>query len=353
MTDDLKEKCELFEQNRSAIKGKFMFEKDIMSIAAGLLFTGAGRSVDIEKLTQCKEILSKNTSFFSDFRGTVELALLGEMALAADPEQYISDVKAVCQRLHAGKLKKDLYLILSAMMICDLGKQENVEEIIEKHHEIIKQMEKQHPFITTAEDSSYVILLALTDREASSILDDMTTGEDYLKNDLKCKVGSDAKQGLIELLALTDGDIKGKCDKAIGLYEALKAKKTHVGEGYAFIALGTLTGIEETEEILADQIIETDQYLKGLKAFQGKSVEDTHRLMTAEILVAESYGMGASLIGNTFINSALGIIKANQIAAMISLIANVLPPVLSALADMDLDSITQDTQGDKGGTASN
>ena len=353
MTDNLKEKCELFEQNRSAIKGKFMFEKDMMSIAAGLLFAGAGQSVDFEKLTQCKEILSRNTSFFSDYRGTVELVLLSEMALSADPEQYINDVKAVCQSLHAGKLKKDLYLILSAMLICDLGKQKDTERILEKHHEIIKQMEKQHPFITDAEDTSYVILLALSDREVSSILDDMVTGEDYLKNDLKCKASSDAKQGLIELLALTDGDIKEKCDKAIGLCEALKAKKTPVGEGYAFIALGTLTGIEETAEILADQIIETDQYLKGLKAFHEKSVDEKHRLMTAEILVAESCGKGASMISNTFINSALGIIKANQIAAMISLIANVLPPVLSALADMDLDSITQDTQGDKGGTASN
>lgn len=353
MTDDLKAKCELFEQNRSAITGKFKFEKDIMSIAAGLLFTGAGQSVDLEKLAQCKEILTKNTSFFSDYRGTVELALLCEMALSADPEQYVSDVKAVCQRLHAGKLKKDLYLILSAMLICDLGRQENVEEILEKHREITKQMEKQHPFITNAEDTSYVILLALSDRAASSILDDMTTGEEYLKNDLKCKVGSDAKQGLIELLALTDGDVREKCDKAIGIYEALKAQKMHVGEGYAFTALGTLTGIEETAEMLADQIIETDQYLKGLKAFDKKSVEETHRLMTAEILVAESHGMGASLLGNTFINSALGIIKANQIAAMLSLIANVLPPVLSVLADMDSTGTSQDTQGDKDGAASN
>ena len=55
--------------------------------------------------------------------------------------------------------------------------------------------------------------------------------------------------------------------------------------------------------------------------------------MFAVMLAAESFGMTSSVISNTFINNALGIIKAHQIATMITIISNVLPTVLGAIAD--------------------
>ncbi len=52
MTENLRNKCELFERNHTAISKKFIFEKPLMSIAAGLIFTGADKEADIEKLRQ-------------------------------------------------------------------------------------------------------------------------------------------------------------------------------------------------------------------------------------------------------------------------------------------------------------
>ena len=54
--------------------------------------------------------------------------------------------------------------------------------------------------------------------------------------------------------------------------------------------------------------------------------------MFAVLLTAASRGTDASVINNTFINSALGIIKAKHIAAMITIISNVLPSVIGAAA---------------------
>ena len=71
------------------------------------------------------------------------------------------------------------------------------------------------------------------------------------------------------------------------------------------------------------------------KEFEDKSEDKKNRLMFAELLVASNYGTGSSIVNNAFINSAFGIIKAKQIAAMISVISNVLPAVLGALADKD------------------
>ena len=45
------------------------------------------------------------------------------------------------------------------------------------------------------------------------------------------------------------------------------------------------------------------------------------------------FSLTSSVVNNTFINNALGIIKAKQIATMITIISNVLPPVLGAIVD--------------------
>ena len=95
MNEVLQRKCVLFDQNRTVISKKFKFEKPIMSIAAGLIYTGADREVDIEKMTECPDILKRHAGHFSEYRDIVKLALISEMALSDEPEQYIDDVKSV------------------------------------------------------------------------------------------------------------------------------------------------------------------------------------------------------------------------------------------------------------------
>ena len=335
MTENLRNKCELFERNRSAVAGKFMFENGMMSIAAGLIFTGADKDADVEKLIECRSILKKHTGVFSEYRDTIKLALLSEMALSEDPEQYIEDVKIVYQQMHKGHFKDNSYMVLAAMLICDLGKQEHADEIVEKHNEIMQQMNQEHPILTDSGDISYVILLALSGRPVDAILSDLNVYSECLKAAFKNKVGADSIQGLSEFLALTDGDIQEKCDKVIRLFEALKERKAEIGGGHVFFALGTLIGIEETTENLVNEIMEAEAFLKECKGFDEKSIEKKDRLMFAVLLAAASHGTDASMINNTFINSALGIIKAKHIATMITIISNVLPSVIGAIAGGD------------------
>ena len=333
MTDNLRNKCELFERNRSAISKKFMFEKDLMNIAAGLIFTGAGKEADIDKLNECRSILNNHTSFFSEYRDTVKLALLSEMALTDDPEQYIEDVKTVYKKLNKGHFKDNSYMVLAAMLLCDLGRQNDTDEVIEKHNELMQRMNKLHPLLTDSSDISYVILLALSDREVDSIIEDMTACLDYLKKELKIKIGSDSIQGLSEILALTDGDIKEKCDSVMQIYDALKERKAEIGDGSVFSTLAMLIGIGESTEVIVNEIQEADEYLKKCKLFEEKSENKKQRLMFAELLVASSYGTGNSMINNAFVNTAISVIKAQHVAAMITVFTNVLSGVLGAVAD--------------------
>ena len=337
MTESLKKKCDLFIQNHTVISKKFMFEKALMSIAAGLIFTGADREADVEKMAECRKILNEHTGVFSEYRDIVKLALISEMAMSDEPEQYIEDVKAVYKKLHKGKFKDNSYMILAAMLICDLGEQESTDDIIEKNSEIMKQMNDEHPILTSSDDISYTILLALSDRDVDAVLSDMNECYDYLKKTCKVKTSSDSIQGLSEILALTDGDIKEKCDKIVAVYDILNENKAET-DGLVFSALGTLTGVDEAPEILANEIIEADRFLKEYKGFGEKSDEKAQRLMFAVILTAESYGTSIAVVSNSFINSTLSIIKAKQLAAKISIITQLLPSVLGAVSDNDNSS---------------
>ena len=342
MTDSLRTKCELFERNRSAISKKFIFEKDLMNIAAGLVFTGADKEADIDKLIECRSILKKHTGFFSEYRETVKLALLSEMALTGDPEQYIEDVKDVYKKLHKGHFRDNSYMVLAAMLLCDFGRQNDADAIIEKHNEILQRMNKLHPVLTDSADISYVILLALSDRSVDTIIEDMTTCLDYLKKELKIKIGSDSIQGLSEILALTDGDIREKCDSVLQLYNILKENKAEI-DGSAFSVLAMLIGTDETPEAIVGEIKEADEFLKSCKLFKDKESENKgNRLMFAELLVASSYGIGSPMINNAFVNTALSVIKAQQIAAMISVFSNVLAGILGAVADKNSSETSDD-----------
>ncbi len=333
MTDTLRNKCEMFERNRSAISKKFLFENAAMSIAAGLIFTGADKEADIEKLTECRNILNRHTGVFSEYREAVRLALLSEMALSDDAEQYLEDVKTTYKKLHKGHFRDNSFMVLAAMLICKLGRQTDADEVVKKHNEIMKQMEKDHPILTDSDDISYVILLALSDRPTDSILSDMNECLDYLKNTRKIRIGSDSVQRLSEILALTGGDIREKCDKVIKLYDTLRQNKSALVDGYIFSSFGMLTDINEEPESIVGEISEVYEYLKDSRGFDYKPDSQKQRLMVAELLVAEHNGTGAPMVSNVVINNAFTIIKAQQVVTMITVISNVVSAILSATAD--------------------
>ncbi|MCR4644657.1 MAG: DUF4003 domain-containing protein [Oscillospiraceae bacterium] len=344
MTEQLQQTCELFERNRTAISKKFLFEKTVMRIAAALIFTGAGREADAEKLAECRSILNQHTDLFSVCRDSVKLALLSEMALSDDAEQYIEDVKLMYQKLHKGHFLSDLYMVLAAMLITDLGRQSDTDAVIERHNELMQQMEKQHPFLTDPEDISYVILLALSDRPVGQILGDMEECMDYLKKTRKVKVGSDSVQRLSEILALTGEDVREQCDQVIRLYDLLQQDKSAVEDGYVFSSLGMLIGMDAGPEQIVNEILAANAFLKANRIFDEKQEGLRQRLMLAELLVAESYGTGNSMIRNAFINNALSVIKAQQVATVITVISNVLPAVLGAVTEKDSSGSGSDAE---------
>nr|MCR4938464.1 DUF4003 domain-containing protein [Lachnospiraceae bacterium] len=309
MKESIKKKVDLLVANREKIDKEFKWGYSLMNIAAALVFSGAEKSVDIEKLKECKNILKKNTGALSSFQSSSEAVIVSKMALADNPEQYIKDVKAIYDTLNKNSIIDNSYLIQGAICIYEAGRMNEVEHIAEKYRELYKKMEKKHPFLTSTEDIVYVVLLAMTDKDVDTIFNEIEECYTYFKEDVKLKVEKNEFQGLGEILALTDGDIKEKSDKVVKLYNTILEHEVKWGKEYSeFSSLGTLIDLNVDNDTLVDEIVEVSDYLKSSKGFSGWSLDNKQRYMFSAMLVGGSYSENNNLMGSSAVNSTVAMV---------------------------------------------
>ncbi|MBP1585768.1 MAG: DUF4003 family protein [Lachnospiraceae bacterium] len=287
MREEVRRKCDLFSENKVAIHKGFKWEYDIMSVAAGLLYTCEDRKADIEKMKACAEILKKEKSAFSAFRDIASLIVVSKMALSPDPAKYLFDTGWIYEKIKGKKVFGDAHYILAATNIIDHGRIDDADVITDRIVKIIDGYSKAHPVITSVDDVPAATLLALGDRSVEVIVNETEEIFRYLRS--KFSGHSDAVQALAEVLALSDRSTAEKCDRVFAIYDALKAKGAKYGLDVELASLGALADLDIDPSVLADEIIETEKYLAGLDGLGAWTISKTNRLMFAALVVAESY----------------------------------------------------------------
>ncbi|MCR4690546.1 MAG: DUF4003 domain-containing protein [Lachnospiraceae bacterium] len=322
MKESIKNKCDLFLRNKETIKKEFKWEHDLMSISAAMVYSGAGKEADVNRIEECRKILEKNTGIFSSLRSELKPVLACKMALASDPMQYFQDVKSVYEKLTKGSFSDSRYLVQAAISICDAGRVAAADDLIAKYKELFKKMSKEHPMITDSGDIVFAMLLTLTSKSVDMIVSEMETCYDYMKKELRIKVSGNEIQGLAEVLALTDGDMEAKCNKVADLYHTFANHGTKYGKDYGeFASLGALIDVEANSDALVDEVLEVADYLKSFKGFGSLSMNQQRRVMFAAMLVADSYETNRTLLSSSTINSTVAAVIAEQVAIMVCIIA--------------------------------
>ena len=322
MNSEFTNKLELLASNKKAIDKGFYFEMGISQVVAALLFASAGQAADIEKMKEARNILKKKAGVFSAFRDATELVVLARMALTPDMEKYIDDLIEVFNVIKKGKVFEDSYMVLTAMIIVDRDRKADAESIKDTTDEIMNRMSKLHPILTSSEDLALAALLAMSGRSVDAVIDDMEVCYQYTKKELKVKAENNSIQALSQILAVTEGDMKAKCDKVAELFAAFKENGSKFGTYLEFPALGTLLDVDVPTDVLVPEIIEAADFLKKSKGFGGLSMDKKTRLMFAALLASEIYtgrNDGAyGLINSAIVtNSAIAMVIAEEIAIMV------------------------------------
>ncbi|MBO4882489.1 MAG: DUF4003 family protein [Lachnospiraceae bacterium] len=339
MNDLVKERCDLLISNRAQIAKKFTMDSNLMCITSGLLFASEVRSADIEKMTECKKLLRKETGHFSKLKSTAELAVLSKMLLSDDPEQYLKSVITVYDKVKTADFCERSYIVPVCLMIVDLAIQDELDDILNKAQDILKSLDKSHPVLTGSDDSSLAVLLALSYKDTATILADIETGYTYLKKNYRLGVPAESVQELCEVLALSYGDICSKCDKVARIYEAFRKRKSSYGKDREFAMLASLVDIEISPETIVNEIISVSEYLEKDDGFKDKQLTAKQRMMYATLLFADFYGRNTGMMDNPVITGTLSILADKSKAALTSALINcaleLIPTVLGAVTETE------------------
>lgn len=316
MNSSMQLRCEQLIENRDRVRSVFAWDTELIHLACAGIYTSKGKQVDIDMLKSCKDLIKHKVGAFSNFKSTARTPIAAMLAVSGNPERTLDNGLAVYQMLKK-EFFSSAYLPITAVIIAQMAEPSSYETIAAKTRAIYDEMKAKHPFLTSAEDSAFSAMLALSDKTGGGLIEEAENCYRILKTEF---FSSNAVQTLSHVLALCDGTADEKCRKTMELFTRLKAAGYKYGTEYELSTLGVLAmGVTNVDEIVRD-IIEIDGWLskqKGFGLFSG--ISRKQRLMYAGILAQQEYVNGDAL-QTAAVGSVVSLVIAQE-AAMCAVIA--------------------------------
>lgn len=318
MKAELQKRCEMFVTNRDTIKAEFGWESAyIYPLCAGL-FTAKNAIADGQALRECHKLLKQNTGLFSNFRGVSKMALVTSLALSKNPQQRMDQLLSVYDKLKQLFWGSE-YLVIAASAIIDLAEPSQYDAIVERTRVVYNHMKQAHPLLTSGEDSAFAALLALSGLDNGQIGDEMERCYAILKHEFW---SSNAVQSLSHVLALGSDLTETKCDRVTQLYRSLKERGCKYGTGYELPTLGALALTGANNDLLTQDMIDVDDYLKTQKGFGAFGIGAKQRLMYAGMLVMCDMVPAAQTMKVAALNGVVALVIAQQAAICAAIAAS-------------------------------
>lgn len=285
MRTSLEQFCNDFIKNRDTIKSAFKWDNDQIIASCSISFLNKGILADADKMLQCKSVLKENTGVFSNFRGNVQLPMITQLSFGANEEDKMKKTLKMYEILKK-EFSGSEYLVLASSIMADLLSEEEMVQISQKARVIYNRMKKDHPFLTSYEDTVFAVLMAVSEKSDELLMDEMEVCYQQLKE--KFSKGNEL-QALSHMLAMVDGSAKENCDKLIALYDALTEADVKYGKYYELMALASLVMVSEEASVLVEDIKAVDTFLEKQSGYGFFGFDKKTRLMHAAMIVSCDY----------------------------------------------------------------
>lgn len=286
MNQELKEKCQLFVENKNVLDKSFVWDGATIMPVCAMLYAQNNQKVDVEKMKECRKLLKGKVGVFSGLRSYGEMVLLSKMALSENPTDYLDQTLQAYALFKKYKLSEDAFTALAAMLLVEHVDMTRWELTLEGAQRIYTRMKKDHPFLTGTEDVSFAILMAMSNLPEDWMMQEMEACYKALHK----KFGAtDGLQSLSHVLAMDREETSKKCETILELDALFKTKKKKF-DSNGIVMYGSLYMMQMNRGELLDTIIEVDAYLKQQKGFGVFGVDSYQRLMYATMLVMNQYG---------------------------------------------------------------
>ena len=313
MDPKLQTLCEQFILNRDLVKKTQKMCGIYLPPVCAHLFCTRGKTVDEERLKACLKLIRKKTGVFSNFRSTMELAFACMLSLEEEPELALEKALSAYDLLKK-EFMSSQYLPLAAFLLKD---ETDMAGYIARGREIYLTMRKEHPFLTSTEDSVFAVMMAFSEKDNQTLVEEMEACYTLLKKEFRT---GNSVQTVSHVLAISGGTPAEKTGKLIELYEALRQSGLKYSKYYEVAALAAFTLNEFDLSEAVDDILEVDKFLEHQKGYGVFSIDKGTRLMHAVMLVSADYA-GNTVSDTTAVAPTLAMIAAQQ-AAMCAVIAS-------------------------------
>ena len=285
MREALQQRCDLFIENRDTLKRVFKMESSSMYPVAANILTGRQIPITEDTLRACRDLLKERVGAFSNFRGTVRMAVISMLAVSLEPEEklraMLENYDLLKRHFHGSE-----YLALVALLLTNTHSPRPMEEIVARGRAIYDKMKREHPFLTGGEDSVFAVLMAFSDKDDEALIADM---EDCYQK-LRPTFGrGDGVQTVSHVLAMTQGATLDKCSRFLALFDGLRRAGRRYGRQYELAVLAALSVLPMgIDDAIADMLA-VDEFLSHQKGYGVFSIDKKTRLMHAAMLTSHGY----------------------------------------------------------------
>lgn len=281
MNENLKIKADQMLERYVKIEKDFIWESNLAKHFVALIMTQADKEYSKEHLKNALEVINKNSGVFSNFRGMYRLMLAGLMVVDSDSvEGTFSKILNCENTLKEAGFKSSTHLPLASYALYKISNEESPRIIASKAKQIYQEMKAAHPWITSGDDYSMSVMLAVSGCELTRIesaYQQLNSKGFYKGNEL---------QRLSHILALSNRSIEELVEVCVKMKDMLKQNKMNLSASF-YATLGIIALIYfEDEQIMSDWI-ELSIYLNHQKKYKwlGKGMN----IMLASALVSDRW----------------------------------------------------------------
>ncbi|WP_346888575.1 DUF4003 family protein [Clostridium sp. UBA1056] len=301
--------------------GKVMkWDYKLSHMLCSMLYTNEERLLDVNRIREMKDYIKKNTSIFSNFKGSTLPIIATILSLDENPERLFEKTQILYEKMKQQGFHSSEYLTIAAIQVAKTKTEAEYDDVIKRMREFYDGLRKVHPFLTSKDDYIYVAMLGMTDIDVSSAIKRIVTIEGRLKPTLG---GGNAMQALALVLLLADNDEEELCKKVLELYTYLKEKNYKLRYNGTMSTLGVLAMTSSSMQVIAEELVNGAEYLKEKKGFGIFSINKVQRAMFSANFVALQYvgDMKNNLLEGTVSTNITNIIIAQQMAAIVATMA--------------------------------
>ncbi|PZT56252.1 DUF4003 family protein [Paenibacillus silvae] len=274
------EQVELFVSNTETIKKAFKWQHTAMHRMAALLYAAENRTADVEAIRQSNELIKQETKRFSAFRGHSAFIIAAMLSLTSDGPAKLQDTFHVYDLMKEMKFRTSEYLVIAAYQIATQAEPGQFQPVVERAKSFYDRMKAEHPFLTGRDDYIFTAMLALSGLE----LDSTVTRMEQLYQDLKpCFSAGNGLQSLTQILVMGE-DHPEVSARVLALSDALRARKLRMDKLYTLPSLGLLSLLSADPEALADDVVNTYEWLREQKGFGAWSITKQELLLFSSAL---------------------------------------------------------------------